>query len=275
MLGCPVAVPNDDPGALDKQASKKKDTRKEVPQKFKSLHIEGNLDSHGSNKPAAEAASSSSKFLTIGEHTVQMQEFAATDYGLYIWPCSIILGCYLHQHRQDLCKGRVVLELGCGTALVGVLAAKCMAQRVWLTDHASNVGVLENAKHVAELNGVSSVCSVKPLIWGMFCPWVLEMHAPDLIVGADILYDATEIDSVLATVSYFMTRNPKCVFIVTFKDRSAYHFLDTHWVAWGLRAEDVSVVPAPCYSHLRLNDHPRFVGIRILQVTSGRATPRG
>ena len=66
------------------------------------------------------------------------------------------------------------------------------------------MGVLENAKHVAELNGVSSVCSVKPLIWGMFCPWVVEMHAPDLIVGADILYDATEIDSVLATVSYFM-----------------------------------------------------------------------
>ena len=78
------------------------------------------------------------------------------------------------------------------------------AQRVWLTDHASNVGVLENAKHAAELNGVSSVCSVKALIWGMFCPWVVQMQVPDLIVGADILYDATEIDSVLATVSYFM-----------------------------------------------------------------------
>ena len=30
------------------------------------------------------------------------------------------------------------------------------------------------------------------------------MKAPDLIVGADILYEAAEIDSVLATVSYFM-----------------------------------------------------------------------
>ena len=66
------------------------------------------------------------------------------------------------------------------------------------------MGVLENAKHAAELNGVSSVCSVKALIWGMFCPWVVQMQVPDLIVGADILYDATEIDSVLATVSYFM-----------------------------------------------------------------------
>ena len=32
---------------------------------------------------------------------------------------------------------------------------------------------------------------------------------------------------------------------------SAYHFLDSHWVAWGLRAVDVSVIPSPCYSHLR------------------------
>lgn len=105
MLGCPTAAPNVDLGASDKQASEKKDTRKEVPQKFKSLHIEGNLDSHGANKPGAEAASSSSKFLRIGTHAIQMKEFAATDYGLYIWPCSIILGCYLHQHRQELCKG--------------------------------------------------------------------------------------------------------------------------------------------------------------------------
>lgn len=57
---------------------------------------------------------------------------------------------------------------------------------------------------MAKINGVSSVCSVQALTWGMFCPWVVQMRVPDLIVGADILYDATQIDSVLATVSYFL-----------------------------------------------------------------------
>ena len=75
---------------------------------------------------------------------------------------------------------------------------------MWLTDHASNVRVLDNAKHVAEINGVSSLCSVHALIWGLFCPWLVSVAAPDVIVGADILYDSAEIDSVLATVTYFM-----------------------------------------------------------------------
>ena len=71
-------------------------------------------------------------------------------------------------------------------------------------DVESFVQVLENAKHVAEINGVSARCSVHALTWGMFCPWLVSILAPDVIVGADILYDAAEIDSVLATVSYLM-----------------------------------------------------------------------
>ena len=108
MLSCPAVSPKPDRDGSGKHVTKKKDTNKEVPQKFiceKSINIEGNWDSHGSNNPAAETAASSFKVFKIGKLAIQMKEYAATDYGLYLWPCSIILGCYLHQNRQELCKG--------------------------------------------------------------------------------------------------------------------------------------------------------------------------
>ena len=52
------------------------------------------------------------------------------------------------------------------------------------------------------------------------------MKAPDLIVGADILYEAAEIDSVLATVSYFMVSH---TVLTTRKHSRLGSSLDVYW----------------------------------------------
>ena len=45
------------------------------------------------------------------------------DYGLYTWPCATVLARYVWQ-QQNAWRGMRVLEIGCGTALPGMVAAK-------------------------------------------------------------------------------------------------------------------------------------------------------
>ena len=66
--------------------------------------MKANGDTGTAVKMATGASVSSSlKVIKIGNHVVKIKEYAASDYGLFIWPCSIVLGCYLHQHHQELC----------------------------------------------------------------------------------------------------------------------------------------------------------------------------
>ena len=74
----------------------------------KSINANGSEDSAiSSHRVSNTSASAACKVVNIkiGNHVLKVKEFAASDYGLFIWPCSIVLGCYLHQHRQELCMG--------------------------------------------------------------------------------------------------------------------------------------------------------------------------
>lgn len=56
---------------------------------------------------------------------VVITETIDADYGLYVWPCSIILSNYLWYHRSHVLKNKSVIELGAGTALPSIVARKC------------------------------------------------------------------------------------------------------------------------------------------------------
>lgn len=79
-----------------------------------------------------------------------------------VWPSAIILGRWLWRHPR-LVRGRCVLELGCGVAACGLVAAKCGAQTVALTD--INATALALARQNAEANGVDSSTVVAHLDW--------------------------------------------------------------------------------------------------------------
>ncbi|XP_048223304.1 probable methyltransferase-like protein 23 isoform X2 [Perognathus longimembris pacificus] len=49
------------------------------------------------------------------------------QYGMYVWPCAVVLAQYLWFHRRSL-PGKAVLEIGAGVSLPGILAAKCGAE---------------------------------------------------------------------------------------------------------------------------------------------------
>jgi len=80
-----------------------------------------------------------------------------------------------------------VLELGAGTGLVGIVAARLGAGRVVVTD--GDEGVCDALKAGLERNGVADVMSVRRLIWGEEeeGEGADEGERFDLVVGADVV----------------------------------------------------------------------------------------
>ncbi|EOD37080.1 hypothetical protein EMIHUDRAFT_122462, partial [Emiliania huxleyi CCMP1516] len=81
-------------------------------------------------------------------------------------------------------RGKRVLELGAGCGACGILAARCGASSVQLTDLAPLLPLL---RRNAAANGVADCCSAVELEWGCpLPPFLLEPSSLDIILGADI-----------------------------------------------------------------------------------------
>eukprot|EP00249_Psilotum_nudum_P014854 c25032_g1_i1 orf=109-561(+) len=136
------------------------------------------------------------------------------EYGLYVWPCSIVLAEYVWQQRSRF-VGSNVIELGAGTALPGLVAAKIGAN-VTLTDHCDRLEVLQNMRKICEKNHVN--CKIQGLTWGEWDPTSLNLN-PEMVLGADTLYSSKDFDDLFSTVSYFLRKNLDGVFITTYQSR--------------------------------------------------------
>ncbi|XP_073143592.1 uncharacterized protein [Henckelia pumila] len=157
---------------------------------------------------------------TISEHhfgetedgfSISIIENMKEDYGLYVWPCSIILAEYIWQQKSRF-SGANVVELGAGTSLPGLVAVKVGAD-VTLTDDSNRSEVLDNMRRVCELNDVMG------LTWGVWDAPVFTLQ-PNIILGADVLYDSTSFDDLFATVSFLLHKHSDSVFITTYHNRS-------------------------------------------------------
>uniref|UniRef100_A0A2P2JJW1 Methyltransferase-like protein 23 n=1 Tax=Rhizophora mucronata TaxID=61149 RepID=A0A2P2JJW1_RHIMU len=82
--------------------------------------------------------------------SISIVENMKEEYGLFVWPCSVILAEYLWQQRSRFSRPSVV-ELGAGTSLPGLVAAK-LGLDVTLTDDSNRLEVLENMRRVCDLN---------------------------------------------------------------------------------------------------------------------------
>ncbi|CAN6971060.1 unnamed protein product [Brassica rapa subsp. trilocularis] len=152
------------------------------------------------------------------------------EYGLFVWPCSVILAEYVWQQRSRF-RSSSILELGAGTSLPGLVAAKVGAN-VTLTDDSSKAEVLENMTRVCELNNLN--CNVMGLTWGVWDATIFDLR-PNIILGADVLYDSSAFDDLFATVSFLLQNSPDAVFITTYHNRSGHHLIEFLMVKWGLK----------------------------------------
>ncbi|WCJ32710.1 hypothetical protein M5689_014115 [Euphorbia peplus] len=173
---------------------------------------------------------------TFGDHretpafSISIIENMKEEYGLFVWPCSVILAEYVWQQRERF-SGTGVVELGAGTSLPGLTAAKLGAE-VTLTDDSSRFEVLDNIKKVCDLNKLN--CKVLGLTWGVWDEFVFALK-PKIILGADVLYEARAFDDLFATVTFLLRNSPGSVFITTYHNRSGHHLIEFLLVKWGLK----------------------------------------
>ncbi|GMP32074.1 hypothetical protein CsSME_00005999 [Camellia sinensis var. sinensis] len=72
--------------------------------------------------------------------SITIIESMKEEYGLFVWPCSVVLAEYVWQQRSRF-SGVSVIELGAGTSLPGLVAAK-VGSDVTLTDDLNRPEVL-------------------------------------------------------------------------------------------------------------------------------------
>ncbi|KAI8611521.1 putative methyltransferase-domain-containing protein [Chytriomyces sp. MP71] len=179
----------------------------------------------------------------------------------HLWPSALALARYIWHNRSHLkqsCASRTVLELGCGTALPGLLAAKLsIGSSVLLTDSSC----LDLVRDSVQLNALGSTASAHELLWGDFDR--LEQFTDSLqdpigvILCADVFYERVHFESLIATIAFLLqdskervsSRNPVqdltdravalpyC--ILAYHERSSSRCIQ-HWLdKWGLVAESV------------------------------------
>ncbi|KAK4360503.1 hypothetical protein RND71_019455 [Anisodus tanguticus] len=172
--------------------------------------------------------------------SVTIIENMKEEYGLFVWPCSIILAEYVWQQRSRF-TGASVVELGAGTSLPGLVAAKVGAD-VTLTDDSNRSEVLTHMRRQCDLNDIK--CKIHGLPWGV---WDTQTFClcPNIILGADVLYDSCvdmsilhgyqAFDDLFATLAFLLQSCPSSVFITTYHNRSGHHLIGFLMVKWGLK----------------------------------------
>ncbi|XP_020091467.1 methyltransferase-like protein 23 isoform X1 [Ananas comosus] len=168
------------------------------------------------------------------EFYVDIIENMQEDYGMFVWPCSIILAEYVWQQRLRF-SGSTVVELGAGTSLPGLVAAKVGANVV-LTDKSEDKEVMKNMRSICNLNKVN--CKILGITWGEWDDPIFDLN-PSIVLGADVFYDSTDFDDLFATVAFLLQSSPGAVFITTYQNRSGHHLIEFLMVKWGLKCSKI------------------------------------
>ncbi|XP_029912739.1 histone-arginine methyltransferase METTL23 isoform X1 [Myripristis murdjan] len=190
----------------------------------------------------AETASIAHRVFTFEENntlpslTVSIPEVLDPQYGMYVWPCAVVLAQYLWTHAEEL-RNKTVLELGAGVSLPGVVAAKCGA-KVILSDSAELPHCLENCRRSCEANRLPDV-PVLGLTWGEISPDLVLLPALDIILGSDVFYEPEDFENVIVTAAFLLRKNPKAQFWTTYQERSADWSIEALLHKWKVRCVHV------------------------------------
>ncbi|GAB0087962.1 methyltransferase-like protein 23 [Sergentomyia squamirostris] len=198
---------------------------------------------------------------------ILIPELLQASYSSYTWPCAPILSLFLWQRRQCLVNQRI-LELGSGTSLPGILAAKCGAQ-VTLTDHATLPKTLAHIKRCCLLNNLTAGenISVIGLSWGLLLNSIFNLGPIDLIIGSDCFYDPSVFEEILVTVAFLLEHNPGAKFLFTYQERSADWTIEALLKKWKLKCANVNLSET---LHALDNSLRRLMGghtIHLLEIT--------
>ena len=166
---------------------------------------------------------------------VTIPEQLAASYGLYLWPSAPVLAWYLWL-RQDDFVNKKVLELGSGTALPGLLAAKIGTAQVTLSDDAWQVNTIKNILEAVKINGLEEPkVQVKGITWGDYTEELFEQTNLDFIIGSDLFFDPEVFEPLLITIAWLLECNPQAEVLIAVQERSSDWCLEEHLLKWKLK----------------------------------------
>lgn len=176
----------------------------------------------------------STQFTQEERLEIIIPELLQASYSFYTWPSAPVLAWFLWENRSEL-RNKRILELGSGTALPGILAAKCGA-KVVLSDSATLPKSLSHIKHSCELNNLipGEHIRVIGLTWGLFLHNLEEIGEVDLILGSDCFYEPSVFEDILISVSYIFESNPNAKFLFTYQERSSDWSIEALLLKWNL-----------------------------------------
>ncbi|XP_023689125.1 EEF1A lysine methyltransferase 3 [Paramormyrops kingsleyae] len=149
----------------------------------------------------AETFSEDSSYM-FGKQELKIRQLFGANLGVAapVWDAALCLCRYLEEKMLDL-KGKRVIELGAGTGIVGILAARLGAS-VTLTDLPHAIPQLESnvSTNMPQCGWPSATPTVIPLSWGLdhrqfATDW-------DLVLGADIVYLSETYTLLLDTLTH-------------------------------------------------------------------------
>lgn len=131
--------------------------------------------------------------------------------------------CGMFAMYADVVQGKAVVELGCGTGVVGITAA-CLGAQVVLTDRSSTVdftqsNINSNSQLIQAAGGSADVTT---LDWG--APTVsssAQLQHADVVIGADLIYAKKDVAPLVATVKELLMYNAHSDVFLAHKDRHA------------------------------------------------------
>ncbi|OAA56829.1 hypothetical protein ISF_07345 [Cordyceps fumosorosea ARSEF 2679] len=146
--------------------------------------------------------------------------------GLRTWEAALHLGQYLCE-RPALVRGRRVLELGAGTGYLSILCARHLGAAHVLASDGSD-DVLANLPDSLFLNGLREAggqIAPMDLKWGHALLGAEERRwnggrGVDVVLGADITYDASVVPALAATLLELLALYPRAEVYITATQRN-------------------------------------------------------
>lgn len=170
-----------------------------------------------------------------------MFQLLLASYSFYTWPSAPVLAWYVWENRSTF-KGKKVLEIGSGTSLPGIVAAKCGAS-VTLSDSYTLPKSLAHIRRCCQLNNLVTNKNIRVvgLTWGLFLDNLNSLGSVDYILGSDCFYEPSVFEEILVTISYILDSNPKAVFLCTYQERSSDWTIEHLLAKWNLSCQLINI----------------------------------
>lgn len=164
-------------------------SRAGVPQGIEARCLEETAVPGAYINPCMQDPSRVFEWPTTGRITIEQGAVGPGSTGAAVWTAGNSLSAFLATEGGAMVRGRRCIELGCGTGLCGIVAARLGATEVLLTD--GNTLVCERARANVERNvQPSTACSVRLLTWSETVDTDLQGKF-DVVLASDVLYQAS------------------------------------------------------------------------------------